>query len=103
MIQVIARFLQLEVSTYHFVIPWSIGFLWLVLLGTTFSSLRSLDLEPRRKVFWGMVVLFLPLLGLAAYAFRCLICADWTFLKPLLQTRNKTIQSVTNSHKSKIE
>jgi len=40
------------------------------------------------------LILFLPLIGLGIYALRCLLKAEWTFLKPFLAPQ-KTIKQVS--------
>ncbi len=84
MLQVVTRFLTLNVITEHPVVYWGLSVVWLILLIAAFSSLRSLEIPLGGKFVWFFVIFFLPPLGLGFYALRCLIKGDWSFLKPLL-------------------
>lgn len=84
MLQVVIRFLTLDVITEHPVVYFGLGAVWaILLLATTFSILAQRISRPW-KAFWFVIVFFLPILGMAVYALRCLFQGDWSFLKPLL-------------------
>lgn len=84
--EVILRFLTFEVVTLHPGVYWGLALVWLLLLFAAFASVRSLPIGRLAKVLWFLLILCLPLLGLAIYALRCLFLGDWSFLKPLLAT-----------------
>lgn len=54
---------------------------------SAFMSLRSLAMGTAGKLAWFLAILTLPILGLAAYAIRCLFTANWQMLAPLFQSR----------------
>ena len=83
MIQVLIRFLTFNVVSDHPAVYWALAVVWLLLLLAAFSSIRSLPVSFGAKVGWFLVIILLPLVGLAAYAFRCLIRGNWSFLKPV--------------------
>jgi hypothetical protein len=92
MLQVVIRFLTLDVVSEHPAIYWGLGSVWLLLLLAAFSSLRRLDVPTKAKVLWFLFILGVPLAGLGCYAVRCLIKGDWGFLKPFFapsRTANK--------------
>ncbi len=72
----------------------ALGIIWVVLLITAFSSLRSLDISVWAKWMWFLFILGVPIMGLAIYAIRCLICADWSALKPLMISRSGSVSKV---------
>jgi hypothetical protein len=84
MITVILRFLALNAVNTHPASYWALGFVWLILLVATFSSIRSLRIPIKAKISWVLFVLLVPVLGLFCYALRCLLQGDWSFLRPLL-------------------
>lgn len=92
---VIFRFLGLDVMNYHEAIWWAIAAIWAALLIASILSLRSQPLSAGSKLIWFLIILALPLVGLAAYAVSCLIIADWSFFKPLLNSRSDAVKSVT--------
>jgi hypothetical protein len=84
MLQVVIRFLTLEVITEHPVVYIGLGAVWLILLLAAAFSILAQRISRPWKAFWFLLVFFLPILGLAIYALRCLFLGDWSFLKPLL-------------------
>jgi len=83
MSEVIIRFLTLEAITVHPMVYAGLGAVWLIVLVATFLSIFSQPISGGWKVLWLVVVLILPILGVACYALRCLVRGDWSFLKPL--------------------
>lgn len=84
MLQVILRFLTFNVVSEHPAVYWGLLVVWLMLLTAAISSIRSLEISTGAKVFWIALILAVPIFGLGIYALRCLLSADWSFLKPLL-------------------
>lgn len=83
MIQVLIRFLTFNVVSDHPAVYWALAAVWFLLLLAALSSIRSLPVSFGAKVVWFLIIVVLPLVGLAAYAFRCLIRGNWSFLKPI--------------------
>lgn len=84
MLQVVIRFFTLDVITEHPVVYFGLGVVWLILLGSASLSILAQRISRPWKVFWFLLVLLLPIAGLAIYALRCLFLGDWSFLRPLL-------------------
>jgi len=84
MLQVVIRFLTLNVISEHPAVYWGLATVWLILLVAAVSSLRSLEISFGAKAAWMLLILFLPVFGLGIYALRCQIKGDWSFLKPVL-------------------
>jgi len=82
MLQVLIRFLTLNVMSEHPAVYWGLAFVWLILLLASISSLRSLSLPTGAKIGWFALILFLPIFGLGIYALRCFIKGNWSFFKP---------------------
>ena len=96
---VITRFLNLQVMNFHPAVYWGLLIIWVILLVAAFSSLREIEMSLGAKIAWFLVILFVPIIGLALYAVRCLIRSDWTFLKPLLQSRSQAVKAVIDPGK----
>lgn len=84
MLQIVFRFLTFNVVSEHWAVYWGLLAVWIILLVAAFSSIRSLEISLGAKIGWILVTLFIPIAGLGIYALRCLISADWSFLKPIL-------------------
>lgn len=84
MIAVFIRFLTLNVVSTHPAVLWGLGFVWVVLLVASISSLRVQDLSTAKKVAWFLLILLVPIAGLAVYCLFCLARGNWSFLKTLL-------------------
>lgn len=91
---VLNNFLRLEVLNTHPLIYWAIAVIWAGLLVAAFLSIKDQDISLSSRLFWSGVVFLIPIFGLAAYTVWCLFRAEWTFLKPLLQSRSAAVKSV---------
>ena len=98
---VVTRFLNLEVLSIHPFAYWALALVWLILLVAFVSSIRSQEIPATAKAIWIFLVLFVPIFGLAAYCIWCLIRADWSFLKPLFQTRSQSVKAIVGSDSKK--
>lgn len=54
---------------------------YMILLIATFFSIKSLQISVLSKFVWSAIVIALPLLGMLIYSFRCVIRADFRFIK----------------------
>jgi len=84
MAEVVIRFLTFEVVTVHPMIYLGLAAVWLVLLITALMSVLSLRVGLLAKSLWMLLILTVPVIGLACYALRCLFRGDWSMLKPLM-------------------
>jgi hypothetical protein len=84
---IVTNFLRLEILNHHPVVYWGLAAVWFLILVSAFMSVRSLSISTGVKSAWFMVIVAIPILGLAAYAFRCIASANWKALKPLFQAR----------------
>lgn len=84
---IVTYFLRLEILNLHPMVYWGLAGIWLLLLLSAFASVRSLIISPAAKIVWVVVILALPILGLAIYAIRCLVRANWKGIKPFFQLR----------------
>lgn len=96
---VIINFLSLNVLNTHPAVYWALAAVWISLCVSAFHSLRSQETSAGSRAVWMGVILFLPILGLAAYSVFCLIKADWGFLKPLFQSRSEAVRAVVQPSK----
>lgn len=83
---VVINFFHLEILNLHPVVYWGLAAVWFLLLVSAFVSVRSLT-NAVAKLAWFLAILALPVVGLAAYALRCLFTANWQVLAPLFQSR----------------
>lgn len=100
---VVINFFRLEILNLHPMIYWGLGAVWLLLLISAFMSVRNQSMHTVAKFAWVLVILALPILGLAAYAILCLFTANWQILAPLFQSRriDRHMTPVTPSGKPK--
>ena len=82
--EVIIRFLTFQALNDHPMIYAGLALIWLILLGTSAMSLRHQPISLAAKWAWFLLILLVPIFGLAVYALRCLFTGDWRFLKFLL-------------------
>ena len=85
--QVIINFLRLEALNTHYMVYWGLAFVWMLLLVASVMSLRQLKIGSGAKWAWFAFIVALPGLGLALYACRCIVKADWSMLSQLLQSK----------------
>lgn len=83
MIPVVIRFFTFDVISEHPMAYWGLGFVWLLLLISSFSSLRSQPISIPKKLLWFVFIIAVPIVGLACYCVYCLIGGNWSFLKTL--------------------
>ena len=103
MVEVVVRFLNRDVMNFHPAIPWGIVGVWILLLVSFVSSIRSQEkMTLGAKWTWFLLVFLLPILGLFLYSVRCLFKGDWSFLKPLMQSKSQAVRSVTNTGKTRM-
>ena len=79
----ITRFFALDAQN---VIPYvyvAIGVVWVVMVVTTLFSIAGQELGRGVKVSWTLAVVFVPIVGMAAYCFRCLFTAEYPLLQQL--------------------
>lgn len=77
----IIRFLTLDPLNDHPLIYWGMGLVWLALVLNCVGSLRHQTISLTARWIWFFVILLLPIVGMALYLLRCLVKADYSFLK----------------------
>lgn len=83
----------------HPFVYWGLAAVYVLLLVSAFMSLQSLSIPLWAKWLWFVIIIALPILGLALYVLRCLIKADWYAIKPLFQAR-KMDQQISSPKKA---
>jgi hypothetical protein len=91
--EIAIRFLTFDALNDHIMIHVGLFVSWVILIIAAMMSLRQQSISMTAKWIWFAIVVLLPILGLAAYALRCLFKADFSFLKFLLGP-SKTAKSV---------
>ena len=89
---IVIHFFRLEILNLHPFVYWGLAGVWLLLIVSAFASVRSLTIPILAKNVWVLIILAVPILGLAAYAFRCLARANWYSIKPLFLSRRVSTQ-----------
>lgn len=84
---IVTNFIQFNILNMNPMVYWGLAVVWLMLLLSAFMSLRSLSTPFWAKFLWFIIIVALPIMGLALYALRCLFKADWYYITPLFQTR----------------
>ncbi|WP_395747314.1 PLD nuclease N-terminal domain-containing protein [Prosthecobacter sp.] len=93
----LTKFLTFSPENVSVEIYWALGFIYLALVVTTLLSVFSLRSRPLSKAAWCIIILALPVAGMALHCLRCLLTADYQFLKqyglcsakPHFSTENK--------------
>ena len=83
MIDLIVRFMTFRASN---VIPscyYALGFFWIMLVLAGVWSIKSQRMAWQAKMGWFLLILCVPLIGLAIYAAYCLVHADSPILRHL--------------------
>lgn len=86
----ISRFFSLEAVTIIPEVYWGLLAVFVLLLGVSVASVLSQPFGAGGKVLWIAVLVLLPLLGLWIYAARCVIFADYSFLRDWGILRNNS-------------
>ncbi len=60
-----------------------LGVIWLMLLAAGLWSVLSQSHGLVWKILWCTALIVLPWIGMFLYSFRCVVVADFAFLKPL--------------------
>lgn len=91
--QVITNFLTGNPENISEPVYWAMGMIYLLLLSVSLASVYSRSRGIVSLLAWGLLVIFLPVMGIALHCLRCLIVADYQFLKQfgLNPMKNKTL------------
>ena len=79
----IQRFITLDPRNIIPEVYIGLLFIYAALLLTTLNSIRSNSSSRVRKFVWALLILFLPIGGMAIYAISCLVTADHSFLRSI--------------------
>ncbi len=77
---IINRFLTLSAQNVTEEVLWALAVVYLILLLVTLASIWGLHIGAGFKLAWTLLVLGLPVAGIAFYCVRCLLKADYAFL-----------------------
>jgi hypothetical protein len=77
----IIRFLTVNPLNEHPLVYWGLAVVWVVMILNCIASLRQQEMSIPARWLWFLVILLLPILGMALYLIRCLMTADYSFLK----------------------
>lgn len=87
MSSLVINIFRFEILNMHPAVYWGLGVIWLMMVVSAIMSVRSLPISEVKKFVWLLVIIAVPILGMAVYAFRCLLSANWDTLKPLFRSR----------------
>ena len=89
---VISNFIALSPENVSEPVYWAIGVIYLMFIGVSLASVFSKSNSLGSLLAWGLLVIGLPVLGIAAHCFRCLIFADYHYLKQfgIVPMKNRT-------------
>ena len=77
---VINRFLTLSAQNVTEEVLWALGLVYLILVLVTLGSVMFQKSNTAVKMAWALLVIGLPVLGMALYSVWCLLKADYSFL-----------------------
>lgn len=77
---IITRFLTLSAQNISDEVVWALAFIYFLLVLVTLASVWSSPSGVVQKIIWTMLVLTLPVAGMALYCVRCLFRADYSWL-----------------------
>ncbi len=83
MLQVIINLLTLKALSTSAEVYAGLAAVWLLMLAAGIASVLSRTWSPALKFFWCLVLVALPVAGMAVYCLCCLFVADYSFLKVL--------------------
>jgi hypothetical protein len=98
--EIIIRFVLIHPLNDHPILGWAMGLIWLAMVGNCIASIRQQPISHMARLRWLLTVVLVPLAGMAAYLFYCLLKTDYSFLKFILgppkrfQTPEKAILSL---------
>lgn len=78
---VFIRFFTLNAENVIPEIYLGMAAVYLILLTASLFSIKSLQASSKSKAAWSVVVVLVPVLGMFIYSLRCLVRADFRFLK----------------------
>lgn len=87
--ETLVRFFTIDPLNEHPLIIWTLAAVWLVLVGNCIASLRVQPMSIATRWFWSILIVALPIIGMALYLLRCLVKADYSFLKFLMGPPSK--------------
>lgn len=96
----IMRFLAINPLNDHPMIYWGMIVVWLVLVLNCFFSIRSLRIGLGQRWAWFLLVLCVPVVGMLIYLVRCLLVADYSFLKFMLGPPQRAKQALAGSSRA---
>ncbi|MGV3659653.1 MAG: PLD nuclease N-terminal domain-containing protein [Prosthecobacter sp.] len=80
----ILRFFLIQPLNSHPMVLWGLAAVWLVLIFNCVHSLRQQAMSLPARWAWLLVIILVPIAGMAAYLVYCLTKADYSFMKFLL-------------------
>lgn len=84
------RLLSMEAVTVIPEVYWGLLVVFIIFLLVSAASVISQPFGAGMKALWLAVLLLLPLLGLWIYSLRCIIFADYSFLRDWGIVRNSS-------------
>jgi hypothetical protein len=79
--ETVIRFVTIDPLNEHPLIYWGLAIVWMVLVGNCIASLRVQPISVTARWLWVILIVALPIVGMALYLVRCLLKADFSFLK----------------------
>lgn len=82
--EIFFRFVTIHPMNDHPILGWALGIIWLVMVANCVASIRQQPIEIRLRLVWTLIIVLVPIFGMAAYLGYCLLKADYSFLKFIL-------------------
>ena len=79
----LVHFLTFRAQNVSPEVYWALAVIYALMVVATVASILSEKNGAIRKFLWLLVILLLPLAGMLLYTMRCMVIADFGFLKQL--------------------
>ncbi len=98
--ETIIRFLLIEPINDHPLVLWGMVVVWLVMIVACVMSLRQqFGMTRAARLGWVLLIVCLPIVGMALYLVRCVFRADYSFMKFIFGPSARVKRSFQNPRK----
>jgi Kef-type K+ transport system membrane component KefB len=92
MLQVIINLLTLKALSSPLEVYAGLGLVWLLMLAAGMASVMSRPWRLWKRMFWCVILVVLPVIGMTLYCLLSLTLADYSFLKVLGLNRKQAVR-----------
>ena len=93
--ETLLRFFLVQPLNVHPLVYWGLAVVWIVMILNCAASLRQQPISMAARWTWLILIIALPIAGMALYLLRCLVKADYSFLKFVMGPPKKIQKQLT--------